>query len=123
MGDLVISLVLEEQGLIPEDIKSSPASVLVTIFDDQYLQESLKLSEELRQVGLKVNAYPLSDKLSKQMKFADRIGIKVVVVLGPDELEQGQVTLKNMSSGEQIGVNRSQAKEKISQMLDEDISS
>ena len=123
MGDLVISLVLEELGLIPSDLKSPSASVLVTVFNEEYQRESLRLSEELRQAGLKVNCYPQVEKLSKQLRYGDRIGIKVAVLFGPEELEQGKVTLKNLSSGEQIMVNRTQAKNKIVQMLDEDISS
>ena len=118
MGDLVISLVLEDLGLIPEDIKSPSASVLVTVFDEGSMQESLRLSDELRQTGLKVNCYPQADKLSKQLKFADRIGIKIAVMLGPEEIKQDMVTFKELSSGNQISVDRALAADTISELLD-----
>lgn len=118
MGDLVMSLVLEELGLIPEDIKSPSASVLVTVFDEGSMQETLRLSDELRQTGLKVNCYPQADKLSKQLKFADRIGIKIAVILGPEEIKQNMVTFKELSSGNQVSVDRALAADTISELLD-----
>jgi histidyl-tRNA synthetase len=118
MGDLVMSLVLEELGLIPEDIKSPSASVLVTVFDEGSMQETLRLSDELRQTGLKVNCYPQADKLSKQLKFADRIGIKIAVILGPEEIKQDMVTFKELSSGNQVSVDRALAADTISELLD-----
>jgi len=118
MGDLVMSLVLEELGLIPEDIKSPSASVLVTVFDEGSMQETLRLSDELRQTGLKVNCYPQADKLSKQLKFADRIGIKIAVILGPEEIKQKMVTFKELSSGNQVSVDRALAADTISELLD-----
>lgn len=118
MGDLVMSLVLEELGLIPEDIKSPSASVLVTVFDEGSMQESLRLSDELRQTGLRVNCYPQADKLSKQLKFADRIGIKIAVILGPEEIKQDMVTFKELSSGNQVSVDRALAADTISELLD-----
>ena len=118
MGDLVMSLVLEELGLIPEDIKSPSASVLVTVFDEGSMQESLRLSDELRQTGLRVNCYPQADKLSKQLKFADRIGIKIAVILGPEEIKQNMVTFKELSSGNQVSVDRALAADTISELLD-----
>jgi histidyl-tRNA synthetase len=45
--------------------------------------------------------YPEAAKLGKQFKYADRIGAKVTLVIGPDEAEAGQVAVKNLTSGEQ----------------------
>lgn len=118
MGDLVITLVLEELGLIPESIKLSPAMILITVFDEQTQNQSLLLADELRKAGLKVNCYPQADKLGKQFKFGDRTGIKVAVVLGPDEIDKSEVTLKDLSSGAQQTVPRSQATSIINDMLD-----
>lgn len=118
MGDLVISLVLEELNLIPAEIKSPPALILVTVFDEQTQPESLILSGELRKAGLNVNCYPQVEKLGKQLKFGDRTGTKIAVVLGPDEIARGEVGLKNLSTGEQQTVPRSQTIEIIKKMLE-----
>jgi histidyl-tRNA synthetase len=122
MGDLVITLVLEELGLIPEEITSPPAKIMVTVFDDESYLESLALANQLRSAGLKVSCYPQADKLSKQLKYADRIGINIAVLLGPDEIGKGIVTLKNLSTGDQTTEDRNSAPQKLAEML-EDIDS
>ena len=106
MGDVVIGLILEKDGLLPKDLATNPAPVLVTVFNDECLLESFKLASELRRAGLNVVCYPEAVKLPKQFKYADRIGAKVTLVMGPDEVEKGQVAVKNLINGEQISVPR-----------------
>jgi histidyl-tRNA synthetase len=104
MGDVVIALVLEKYGLLPTDLAVNPAPVLVTVFDEARQLDSLRLATKLRGAGLKVVVYPEAAKLGKQFKYADRIGARVTLVVGPDEAEKGQVAVKNLSSGEQTMV-------------------
>ena len=104
MGDVVVTLLLEKYGLLPDDLDVNPAPVLVTVFDEDRQLASLKVATELRTAGLKVVVYPEAAKLGKQFKYADRIGAKVTLVLGPDEVEKGLVTVKNLLSGEQVTV-------------------
>jgi histidyl-tRNA synthetase len=106
MGDVVIGLILEKYGLLPKDLTINPAPVLVTVFNEECLLESFKLASELRRAGLNVVCYPEAVKLPKQFKYADRIGAKVTLVLGPDEVEKGQVAVKNLVNGEQVSVSR-----------------
>lgn len=117
MGDVVITLLLEKYGLLPKDLKVNPAPVLVTVFDEQRLLESFKLASELRRAGLNVVCYPEAAKLPKQFKYADRIGAKVALVLGPDEAAKGQVTVKNLSNGEQVLVPQNEAVTLIRKMV------
>jgi histidyl-tRNA synthetase len=106
MGDVVITLILQKYGLLPKELNVNPAPVLVTVFDEERLLESFKLAGELRRAGLKVVCYPEAIKLQKQFKYADRIGAKVTLVLGPDEVQNGQVAVKNLINGEQVSVGR-----------------
>ena len=106
MGDVVIGLILEKYGLLPKDLNISPASVLVTVFDEARLLDSFKLASELRRAGLNVICYPEATKLPKQFKYANRVGAKLTLVLGPDELEKGRVAVKNLINGEQVSVAR-----------------
>src|SRR5574341_336953 len=108
MGDVVITLLLEKYGLLPKEISVNPAPVLVTVFDQERLLDSFRLASQLRRAGLNVVCYPEAVKLQKQFKYADRIGVKVTLVLGPDELEKGQVTVKNLVNGEQVMVPQSE---------------
>jgi histidyl-tRNA synthetase len=117
MGDVVIGLILEKYGLLPKELKINPAPVFVTVFDQERLRESFKLAGDLRRAGLNAVCYPEAIKLQKQFKYADRIGAKVTLVLGPDEMEKGQVAVKNLISGEQISVARDKLVEEIRKLI------
>jgi histidyl-tRNA synthetase len=117
MGDVVITLILEKYGLLPKDLNINPAPVFVTMFDEARLLDSFKLASELRRAGLNVVCYPEAAKLQKQFKYADRIGAKVTLVLGPDEVEKGQVAVKNLLNGEQVSVAREALVEQIRKIV------
>jgi histidyl-tRNA synthetase len=117
MGDVVITLLLQELGLVPADLGRSPAPVLVTVFDQAQLLESLALAAELRRDGINVTCYVQPDKLARQFKYADRIGARVVTILGPEELAQGVVAVKDLRTGQQQTVARVQVAVAIQQML------
>ena len=116
MGDMVFSLVLRKFGVMPA-FKPSPAPVLVTLFDEERLPVSLAVAADLRQAGLNVNCYPELVKLPKQLKFADRMGIRFVVIIGPDEAQNAQVTIKDLAARSQQTIDRAQAGEAIQKML------
>jgi histidyl-tRNA synthetase len=96
MGDVMISIILKEFGLIP-DLNRVPADTLLTVFDEEGLMDAFSLAAEMRAKGLKVVVYPEASKLQKQLKYADRIGVRYVVIAGPDERAAGQVTLKDLT--------------------------
>ena len=116
MGDVVIGIILQEAGLLPE-FESTPASALVTVFDESLLLKSYALASELRKFGLNIMVFPEPVKLPKQFKFADKMGMKVALVLGPDEVEKGQVAVKNLLNGEQAIVTRETAAAAINKIL------
>src|SRR5215211_1487644 len=117
MGDVVITLILEKYGLLPKELNINPAPVFVTVFDEERLLQSFKLASELRRAGLNVVCYPEAAKLPKQFKYADRIGVKVTLVLGPDEAAKGQVAVKNLLNGEQVSVAREELNVAIRKIL------
>jgi histidyl-tRNA synthetase len=103
MGDMVISLVLEKYGHLPK-LNPSPAEVLVTVFDEERLPVSLQVSTAIRAAGVNVMTYPELARLPKQLKYADKLGVKTVVIIGPDEAAQGQATVKNLVERSQQAV-------------------
>lgn len=110
-----ILVVMEERAMFPPEITgSAPADVMVTIWNDETITESLKLASELRSAGVRVTVYPEADKLGKQIKYADSIKVPWVAVLGESELAEGKVTLKHMQSGEQELVARPDIAAKLS---------
>ncbi len=120
MGDVVATLVLKKYGVVPDPGTLSPAPILVTVFDESTLLESFKLAAELRQAGLPAACYPEAAKLGRQLKFADRIGAKLAVVLGPDEITAGKVAVKDLRLGQQAIVDRPTAVSHLRQLLASD---
>ena len=116
MGDVMISIILRENNLIPE-LKLVPAETLVTIFDSESLPDAFGLAADLRQAGLKVVVYPEPAKLQKQLKYADKIGVRFALIAGPDERAAGQVTVKDLREGVQETINRAQAADYLAQRL------
>jgi histidyl-tRNA synthetase len=96
-----ILVVMDERNMFPAEVVSTSADVMVTIWSEESVGESLKLANELRQQGMRVLLYPEADKLGKQLKYASQLNIPYVCVLGESELAVNQVTLKNIQSGEQ----------------------
>lgn len=87
-------------GLVPET--RTKTSVLVTTFNPELAERSAKISNHLRESQTNTELYPNEqDKLEKQLKYANQKGIPYVAIIGPEEAENNQVTLKNMQSGEQ----------------------
>ncbi len=117
MGDVVIGIILQEKGLLPEFIPS-PAPALVTVFDDLLLLKSYALAAELRRSGINVIVYPEPAKLPKQFKFADKMKMKVALTIGTDEAEKGLVAVKNFLNGNQQTVPQSEAVKAIRSILE-----
>ncbi len=116
MGDVVIELVLRDNGCVPEKLGAAP-QVVVTTFDESTRAASVRLAEMIRQGGYQVALYPEADKLGKQFKFADRVGAKLAVVAGPDEVEKGEAAVKNLATREQVTVDQSEMVETIKTLL------
>jgi histidyl-tRNA synthetase len=100
MGDMVIRLALQKYGCLPE-FNLFPARVMVTIFDETSAIKSVLITDALRKEGISASCYPEVAKLPKQFKYADRAGVRFMVVLGPDEQAEGKVTVKDLESGTQ----------------------
>lgn len=101
MGDKVIAHVLEKYGRLPTFTDLQDPPVLVTVFDPESFTESARVAAQLRAAGVKTALFPEAAKLNKQFKYADRIGARYVIVLGPEEIRQGVVTVKDLKTGGQ----------------------
>jgi histidyl-tRNA synthetase len=96
-----IIVVMTEREMFPSALVSTPADVMVTIWNEESINDSIALAAELRGAGLRVDLYPEADKLGKQFKYASGRGIPFVVVVGEEERARREVALKNLSTGEQ----------------------
>jgi histidyl-tRNA synthetase len=95
-----IYLVMEELGLFPTDIDTS-SKVLFLNFGEIEANYCFKYLNELRENNISSELYPNNDKIKKQMNYANNKGVQFVVMIGEDEMKSGQLTTKNMSTGEQ----------------------
>ena len=101
-----ILVVMGERGMFPAQVQGASADVLIAIFDEALTRESMALAAELRRAGVRAELYPEADKLGKQMKYAASKSIPFAAILGADELARGEVTVKDLTTGEQVSVAR-----------------
>jgi len=116
MGDVVVGLVLAAASARPV-LRTSPSLVLVTTFDASTLPAFLALCQELRATGLQAEWFPEPGRVPRQLKYADRLGIPLVAILGPDEIQAGSLTLKHLPSGRQIVCPRAEAALRARELL------
>jgi len=99
MGLERLLMVLESQGLLPES--QSEVQLYISNIGEEADMFAQKLVNELRIQGVSVEKDLMNRSLKAQMKYADKIGAKYTVVIGDDEIKNGKVNIKNMTTGEQ----------------------
>jgi len=97
--------------------KESLSEVLITVFDQKDIGEYLKIASELRKEGIKTELYSQADNLKKQIKYADKQSIPLVLIAGEDELKENKVAIKNMKTGKQVEIKRGELIEKVKSLL------
>jgi histidyl-tRNA synthetase len=106
-------VVMTERNMFPAEIATAAAEVMVTLFEGEPIEDGLRLAQELRAAGLRVDVYPEPDTLGKQFKYAGSRGVTFVTITGGDERARGEVTLKNMLTGKQVAVGRGEVAARI----------
>lgn len=92
--------VLQQTNRFPAG-DTTACSVLFANFGGKAVQPALEFVRKLRSAGISSEIYPDNAKLKKQLDYANRRNIPYVVLAGEEELSEGKVTLKNMTTGEQ----------------------
>ena len=95
--------VLEELNLFPKNVSLSLSVLFVNLGHKESLV-SMQLAKELRSNNIDCEVYPSAVKLQKQLKYANDRGCAWVVIIGEEELQNQQLSLKNMESGEQFKI-------------------
>ena len=95
-------MALDEEG-ISLDVSEDFDLFVVTMGEDAD-RYAVKLINDLRRNGIKVDKDYLNRKIKGQMKQADRLNAKYTVVIGDQELENNEIGVKNMISGESENV-------------------
>jgi len=101
--------VMDELGLYPKTLRRTVVEALVLQFDASLMPAALQLTCRLRKEGLRAEMVLEAESVKKQFRYASRKGVPFVVILGPDEVAHGTVTVKNMETGEQRTVPQADA--------------
>ncbi len=114
-----IITIMDEKNMYPANVGGTVVQVLVTIFNEDTLPEATRFAARLRRAGIPTELYMTDSrlKIGKQFGHADKKGIPLVAVMGPDEVEQGVVTLRRLRDGKEISVKREEAAEKVAELL------
>lgn len=108
--------VLEELDLLKKELTT--AKVMIVTMDKNYLNEYFEMANKLREAGINTEVYSDDKKLDKQMKYADRKGINLVIINGSQEFNQNIVKIKNMLTGESFdNISKDDFVEKICSIL------
>jgi histidyl-tRNA synthetase len=109
--------VIQEQNLV--EAPATVSKALVTVFNEETMGESLALVGELRRSGVPCEIF-VGEKLDlrRQLQFANRKGVPLTLILGPDEIQSGNVVVREMATGEQSTVTRGQVPRAICELLE-----
>ncbi|HLL60616.1 MAG TPA: histidine--tRNA ligase [Candidatus Nitrosocosmicus sp.] len=100
-SDVVLWQFLLDKKLVP-NLTPKTSKILVTIFAEDLIEESIKMTQYLRRLNIATELYlDPTKKLDKQLKYANQNNIPFVLILGPEEKEKGKVKIKDMKTGEQ----------------------
>ena len=78
---------------------STPAQVFIPFFEKSRLHEYLQLATQLRAAGIGVEVFPEPKKLGQQLKYADRRGFRIALIMGDQEFADGTCQVKNLATG------------------------
>lgn len=95
---------LREAGLLRD--ADSSVDALVALMDEAHLADYLHIARSLRVAGINTEVQLEAKKLARQMQYADRAGIRFVVLAGEDEATRGAVTVKDLRREQQFEVKR-----------------
>ncbi|MBR6893256.1 MAG: histidine--tRNA ligase [Bacteroidaceae bacterium] len=106
--------VLNQLNLYPREAVNA-TQVLFVNFGEKEAQYSLPIIADLRKAGIRTEIYPDSTKMKKQMSYANAKEIPFVAIIGETEMQEGKVTIKNMTTGEQQMVDKDEFVLRLSQ--------
>lgn len=113
MGDVVLSLILRDRGLMPET--PPRADVVVIPVGEALAAAARAVCDELRRADVRAETPYAPAGVSKDLKAANQHRIPYAVIVGPDEWEAREVNLKDLTSGEQERVKLDELAEKVRQ--------
>ncbi len=100
---------MDELELYPAHLGGTLVQVLVTVFNSDTRSASMRIADKLRQAGINTELYLDSRRLGRQFNYADKKGIPIVAIAGPDENDTGVVKLRRLTDGSELTVGMAEA--------------
>ena len=108
---------MDELKLYPPQLGGTLVQALVTVFNEETRRDSARIGVQLREAGINTEVYLGRRKLGRQLAHADKKGIPIVVIAGPDEIEAGVVKLRRLADGSEMTVEPHALSAAVSDML------
>jgi len=110
--------VLEEQGLLSDEIITAPCDALVLPMTED-MGYAVAAATTLRNAGVRTQLYGEKKKFKAKMSYADKLSVPFVLLIGEDEIAENAVSLKDMTSGQQQKLSAKDAADYINSALAE----
>jgi histidyl-tRNA synthetase len=111
MGDVVLTELIRERGLLPTGSRAAEVFIANVTLEDR--PHVLRLAHQLRDAGFRVEFGLADQSLGKQLKLADARAVKVAIVVGPDDRARHEVMLKVLATGEQAATSERELPERL----------
>ena len=111
-----IYYIMESLKLFPKNIQRC-VDVLFLNFGNELIDNFYYEISKLRKKDISCELYPTKEKLKKQLSYANKKGIRFVVIIGPEEMERNKVIIKNMITGDQLTFPFEDFHSKINELL------
>ncbi|MBO5556140.1 MAG: histidine--tRNA ligase [Oscillospiraceae bacterium] len=92
--------VLNEQGLLSEELVTAPCDALILPMTED-LGFAIQAATTLRAAGVRTQLYGEQKKFKAKMSYADKLQVPFAVLVGEDEMKEGVLSVKDMTSGQQ----------------------
>ena len=102
---------LTDNKIIEAGNRAISKVMIVSMVDD--FSKSIEVATKLRENGINTQVYTDKTKIKNQFKYANKLNIPYVIIIGEDEVRDNTVSLKNMETGEQVVMNIDEVIEKI----------
>ena len=100
--------VLNEQGLLSDELITAPCDALVLPMTEE-LGFAVAAATALRKAGVRTQLYGAKKKFKAKMGYADKLAVPFAVLIGEDEIKEGVLSVKDMASGEQVKLSPDEA--------------
>lgn len=116
MGMERILLALESLG--DQNLQENKIDVFLAVMDEEYEAQGIKILNQIRRAGIKADKDYNARSAKAQMKYADKLGASIVLLLGEDEISQGTITVRNMETKAQSQIQQDVLVEALKAILE-----